>query len=356
METLLDDYHKQSLHVGRYIDRKVMIDTTSVQIIGVTLCGKTTLIKHYLSACKKGTFLYIDCRDLRIDDAELGKALGSFCASNGVEIVALDNYREGITLPSVAQLIISGEYRFAYLDLPILALSPLDYEEFLAYEPKYDSTVFNHYLQLGGYPIMHTLASEVRPLYLQQILQLRLGELELDILILIAKNSALKTSAFTLYERLKHQRRISKDMLYKTLTHLIEKRYVYELHKFGFERATKKLYLCDIALKQALSTQKHFGRLFENLVFLEMIKRGFGLYYAEGVDFYLPKQQRIVLCMPFGAQDVLFKRIEAIESFIAFSGVTSVEIVSVGSEGSLQHPLVRVEMMPFSEWAITLEE
>lgn len=356
MEALLDDYYKQSVHVSRFIDRKAMIETASVQIIGVTLSGKTALIKHYLSTCKKGSYLYIDCRDLRIDDAELGKLLGSFCDRYAIDVLALDNYRESIPLPTRKQLIVSGERPFETLHLPMLRLAPLDYEEFLAYEPKYDSTVFNHYLQLGGYPIMHTLPAESRALYLQQMLQLRLTPLELDILMLLAKNSALKTSAFTLYERLKHQRRVSKDMLYKTLAELIAKGYVFELSKFGLAHATKKLYLCDIALKQALSTQKHFGRLFEHLVFLEMLKRGIKLYYGEGVDFYLPNRRRIVLCMPFGTQDLLFKRIEAVESFIASNGVQSVHIVSVGSEGSLQHPLAEVEMIPFGEWAITLEE
>ncbi|MBN2896292.1 MAG: ATP-binding protein [Campylobacterales bacterium] len=356
MEALLDDYYKQSVHVSRFIDRKATIESGSLQIIGVALCGKTALIKHYLSTCKKGSYLYIDCRDLRIDDEQLSKLVGSFCARHDIDILALDNYRETITLPPHKQLIVSGERPFALPGLPLLRLVPLDYEEFLAYEPKYDSTVFNHYLQLGGYPIMHTLPAEARALYLQQILQLRLSPLELDILILLAKNSALKTSAFTLYERLRHQRRVSKDMLYKTLADLIAKRYVFELPKFGYLNATKKFYLCDIALKHALSTQKHFGRLFEHLVFLEILKRGITLYYGEGVDFYLPHQRRIVLCMPFGTEDLLFKRIETIEGFIAANGVDSVQIVSVGSEGSLQHPMVQVEMIPFGEWAITLEE
>ncbi len=356
METLLDDYYKQSLHVSRFIARKIELDAESLQLVGVAQSGKTTLIKQYLLGCKKSSYLYLDCRDLRIEDEALSRSLPEFCLENGIEILALDNYRPSIRPPGVRQLIVSGEYPFDALHVKRLRLTPLDYEEFLAYEPKFDSTVFNHFLQLGGYPVMHMLGSETRLLYLQQTLQSRLTPLELDIVTLVAKSSTLKLSAFSIFERLKIQRRISKDMLYKTLNDLLEKRYLYDVRKFAHERAVKKIYLCDIAIKNALSLQKHFGRLFENLVFLEMIKRNYELYYLDAVDFYLPRHRRIVLCMPFAAPDALFKRIESIESFIIEQGILHVEVVTVGSEGHLQHPFVSVEMLPFGEWAITQGE
>ena len=352
MESLLNNYYLQGLHVSKFIPRKISIDEKSIQLIGVAQSGKTILLKQYLLTCKKNSYLYIDCRDKRLDFTQLNHSLDEFCYSNGIEILVLDNYNDTIELPSLRQLIISSEKVFEDIALDILRINSLDYEEFLAYEPKYDSTALNHFLQLGGYPVMHFISNELRHLYLQEQLSIRLSDIEFDILKFIAKNAALKLSAFAIYERLKSERRISKDKLYQNLDALLSKRYIYQLEKYEHTRATKKLYLCDIAIKNALTTQKHFVRLFENLIFLEMMKRDFKLYYTEGIDFYLPEHQRIVLCMPFGVQDALFKKIESIEAFIIEHNVLHVEVVTVGSEGSLHHPFVKVAMMPFSEWAI----
>jgi len=156
-----------------------------------------------------------------------------------------------------------------------------------------------------------------------------------------------------MYERLKTTRKISKDKLYSNLEQLVEQGYLHQLAKYQHAKATKKLYLCDISIKNAFSTQKHFGRLFENMVYLEMLKKDFELYYDEEIDFYIPQQNRVILCMAFGNQEALFKKVEKIEAFVITHGVTKVEVVTMTNESSLQHPFVRVEMIPFSVWALT---
>jgi predicted AAA+ superfamily ATPase len=352
MESLLSDYYLQNLHVNKFIPRKVTLDEKSLQLIGVTQAGKSILLKQYLLTCKKNSYLYIDCRDRRLNFEKLNASLEIFCYAHEIKILVLDNYNKSIKLPIVEQIIISSEEIISTVELKPLFINPLDYEEFLAYEAKYDSTALNHFLQLGGYPVMYSMPSESRHIFLQEQLSMRLNDIEFDILSFIARNAALKLSAFAIYERLRNERRISKDKLYQNLDALLAKRYIYQVEKYEHIRAVKKLYLCDIAIKNALTTQKHFIRLFENLIFLEMIKRDFKLYYTEGVDFYLPKHQRIVLCMPFAVEDALFKKIESIEAFIIEHNVLHVEVVTVGSEGILHHPFVKVVMMPFSQWAI----
>ncbi|MEA1918787.1 MAG: ATP-binding protein, partial [Campylobacterota bacterium] len=167
MESLLNDYYLQSLHVSKFIPRKVLLHEDSFQLIGAALTGKTTLLKQYLLTCKKNSYLYLDCRDRRIDTNLLNNHLEVFCQEKSIEILVLDNYIPTIMLPHVKQLIIASELKQDNT-LDTVYLNPLDYEEFLAYEPKFDSTVLNHFLQLGGYPIMHSLASESRHLYLQE--------------------------------------------------------------------------------------------------------------------------------------------------------------------------------------------
>ncbi|MEA2111224.1 MAG: ATP-binding protein [Campylobacterota bacterium] len=352
MEILLDEYYKQNLHVNNYVERKVQLDEQSYEINGITRSGKTTLVKKYLLTCKKSTYIYIDCRDIRIDSNTMNGVLTRYCNQNGIEIVVLDNYNEHFNLPNVKQLLITTEKPLNNPYLPSIKLSTLDYEEFLAYEPKYDSTALNHFLQLGGLPAMHTINSEERHLYIQQALMRSLSQVEFEIVSFIAKSNSLKLSTFSMYEKLRSERKISKDMLYRSVDSLLKRDYLFQVPKYKHLRAVKKIYLCDIAFKNALTHQKNFRLLFENLIYLELHKRKREIFYDDNIDFYVPSQNRIILCMPFSNEDVLFKTVEKIEEFIITHGVTDVKVVTMSSEAQLHHPFVNVEMLPFSEWAI----
>ena len=353
MEILLEEFYKQDLHTPQYIERRYFLDENSYQVNGISQSGKTALIKHTLLGYKKSSYLYIDCNDLRIDVIQLNETLTRFCNQNDITAVALDNYKEAIALPKVKQLIIASVDHYDYTDLETIKLYPLDFEGFLAFEPRYDETALNHFFQLGGFPAMHRVPSEERIRHIQKNLQNALTEIGFDIMLLATNLISQKVSAYMLYERLKTTRKISKDMLYKNFENLVTQGYLHQLGKYNHPRAVKKLYLCDASVKNALSTQKHFGRLFESMVYLEMLKKEFTLFYDEEIDFYIPDQNRIVLCMPFGNQEALFKKIEKIEGFIISHGITKVEVVTMTNESRLQHPFVPVEMIPFSVWALT---
>lgn len=352
MEILLEEFYKTDLQIEKFVDRKVHIDSASYQIIGISKSGKTKLIKHYLLGLKKSSYLYIDCRDVRIDIAALNAILTSFCNKNRIDTLALDNYKEGIKIPNVSQLILSSDKRLELYHLELIELYPLDYEEFLAYEHKYDSTALNHFFQLGGFPIMHKIASDEKNLYIQEFLQTALDDMEFDILRLCAKMLSQKLSAFTLYERLKQSRKVSKDKLYRSYEALLEKKYIHQLEKFNHTKAIKKIYLCDSSLKGALSVEKNFAWLFENMVFLELLKSGVECYYDEKIDFYLPESSEIILCKPFVDERQLFKKLESIEAFIFTRSITKVTAVTMNKEGSISHPLSKVEMLPFDIWAL----
>ncbi|MCK9371628.1 MAG: ATP-binding protein [Sulfuricurvum sp.] len=351
MNTLLDEYYRYDLHNSGYIERKCTLSESSTSVIGVAQSGKTSLIKHYLLSHKKSTYLYLDCRDMRIDPKVFNTQLESFCRENKISILALDNYREDIHLFEMEQTIIATEYPIE-TPFELLELNLLDYEEFLAFEPKFDSTALNHFFQLGGFPAMHRVTAEERPLYLQKILMRALTDIELAIVIQASKMVTQKVSAFNLYERLKSERKISKDKLYHSLQMLLQKKYLYGLEKFNHPSAIQKLYLCDIAIKHALNLQKHFGRLFENLIFLELVKHRIRCYYDEGIDFYLPERRQIVLALPFANEHALFKKVEGLEGFIITNGVREVIAVTMNTESSLSHPIALIMMVPFSMWAL----
>ncbi|WP_321777356.1 ATP-binding protein [Sulfurimonas sp.] len=352
MEILLEEFYKTDINLEKFHDRKIFIGEKSYQINGITKSGKSILVKNYLLSLKKNSYLYIDCSDIRIQTDKLNSSLTSFCNKNRIDVLVLDNYIPSIKFVNVSQLIITSEIHYKFDMLKTLQLFPLDYEEFLAYEHKYDSSALNHFFQLGGFPIMHKIYSDERNIYLQKTLKYSLQEMEFDILCFCAKMMSQKVSAFTIYERLKHIRKISKDKLYKSFDTLHKKNYIHLLEKANHPKATKKVYLCDISLKSALSLDKHFGRLFENMIYLELLKSGVESFYEDGIDFYLPSNDEIILGMPFADERTLFKKMEAIEAFIFSYGIKKVTAVTMNREGSVNHPFSKVEMLPFDIWVL----
>ncbi|MEN4054047.1 MULTISPECIES: ATP-binding protein [Sulfurimonas] len=352
MEILLEEFYKTDLQLEKYHQRKVYIDDKSYQINGITQSGKTKLIKNYLLSLKKSSYLYINCVDIRIELEPFNAALADFCNANKIDVLAYDNYREGFIFPNVTQLLVASQKHYNIPFLKTLQLYPLDYEEFLAYEHKYDSSALKHFVQLGGFAAMHTISADERIYFLQNILQNSLDSVEFDIMRLCAKFLSQKLSAFTIYERLKQSRKISKDKLYKSFEALREKNYIHLLEKFAHAKATKKVYLCDTSLKAALSVEKNFGRLFENMIFLELFKASKKVYYEEGVDFYLPDNDEIILSKPFADERRLFKKLESIEAFIFSYGVRKITVVTMNKEGNIAHPLSQVDIIPFDIWAL----
>jgi len=352
MQILLEEFYKIDLYIDKYIDRKIYIDEKSYQINGIAQSGKTKLIKNHLLSKKKNSYLYVDCSDVRIDIDKFNTHMPKFCLDNKIDILVLDNYDERFKFANVSQLIISSQKHYNIDFLDTIRVYPLDYEEFLAYEHKYDSSALNHFFQLGGFAHMHKLHSDSRNLYIQKTLKYALDDMEFDILKFCAKMISQKVSAYTIYERLKNTRKISKDKLYKSYENLLSKRYIHQLEKFEHKKATKKLYLCDTSLKSALSTDKHFSRLFENMIYLELLKSNTQCFYDDGIDFYIPHANKVILCKPFADERMLFKKMESIEEFIFTHQIKIVIAITMNKESTISHPLSKVQMIPFDIWAL----
>jgi predicted AAA+ superfamily ATPase len=353
MEILLEELYKSDIHLDKFHFRKLFLEKSlSYQINGISQSGKTKLVKNYLLGFKKSSYMYIDCSDVRIDIEELNSNLFEFCNKNRINTLVLDNYTKKVKIINVPQLIICSEREYEMEFLTTIKLFPLDYEEFLAYEHKYDSTALNHFFQLGGFPSMHKINSDERNMYIQKTLKYALEPMEFDILIFCAKMMAQKLSPYSIYERLKQSRKISKDKLYKSYENLSSKNYIHHLQKINHPKATKKIYLCDTSLRLALTIDKHFGRRFENMIYLELLKSNTKCFYDDGIDFYLSEKDEVILGMPFADERTLFKKMEAIEAFIFTYQIKKVSAITMNTEGSVSHPLSHVEMIPFDIWAL----
>jgi len=199
---------------------------------------------------------------------------------------------------------------------------------------------------------MHKIYADDRSIFLQKTLKNALNDIEFNILHYCAKSLSQKVSAFTIYERLKQTQKISKDKLYKSFTSLQEKNYIHTLEKFNYPKAIKKIYLCDISIKNALSIEKNFSKLFENMIYLELLKSNIQCFYDDDIDFYIPLKNEIILCRPFTDERQIFKILENIEAFIFTHSIEKVTAITMNNEGTISHPLSQVEILPFDIWAL----
>lgn len=354
MKQYLENQYLQKIYLSNsYIDRKCQLDKISYSIKGITKVGKTMLVKNYLLTLHKKEYLYIDCSDIRINLGSFSQELVLFCKDKSISTLVLDNYNEQITLPNVEQLIIISS-RYYHLDhLTPLELFPLDYEEFLAYEGRFDSAALNHYFKLGGLPLLQNITSDVHNTSLQQALQLHLNTIELSILILCTKLFTTKLSVFNIYEKLKKEQKISKDKLYLNFQSLVESSYIFLLKKFEHPKATHKIYLSDISFQASLSLQKNFSKVFENSVYIHLQHRYKDIYYYDGVDFYVPAQSTLYFALAFIDERTFFKKLEGIEAFIFQYRIEKIICVTLNNEANLAHPFSQVDMVPFATWALS---
>jgi uncharacterized protein len=292
--------------------------------------------------------------DYRIDRDALKEHLDAFCKLKKITTVAIDRYDNSFELPAVAQIIISTSVELPLENFETVHLFPLDFEEFLALDNRYETleNALSHFIAIGGFPQLINVASANRHRYLQDLLKLSLNELELELLSFVSKQLGHKLSIFHIFDRFKKSRKLSKDHFYKTFYKLIDERWLLWLEKYQHPKAAKKLYLVDFALKGALTFSKNFSQIFETLVFLELKKVNKEVFYDEDIEFYIPKEDRVVITLPFATEKSLFSLMEKIEGWLIAYGVQMMEVVTMNSEAQLNHPFIKVEMIPFTRWAL----
>jgi len=346
----LEYYFEKKIKKFPFIERKVKIkNNKNILLTGVKRCGKTFLIKDYLY--DKKNYLYIDFEDIRIDKDSINKNLQKFIDKNSVEIVALDNYDKSIIIPKANQIILSSLDNIDLDNFEKIRLSPLDFEEYIAFDKSVDvKIVFNNFLKNGTLPEISQINEYKKEERFFEILRLTFLNDELKIFKEIANFQGHKGSAYHIFTKLKSKIKISKDRFYKIFEELRSKGYFYTLEKFGHPNASKKIYLYDFAIKNYLSFTKEFPKIFENLTFLELREKK--LYYIEPIGFYLPEDKKVILPIPFGNEVRIQNQIEKVLKRNRLD-IEKIEVITVGSSFKYEIDNIYCEISPFYEWALS---
>ncbi len=339
------------------IDRKFQIKDKKLIIFAPKQSGVTSLLYLHLSSRKKGTFLYIDFNDLRIDRKNIKDNLNRFLKYHRITLLILDNFDFSFKVPVCEEVILTSNFE-KYLDgYTTKKFYPLDFEEFIAFEKRHTSIeqIFNIFTNTGTYPKI-SLSSDINKTILvqQTISNILRNDKELEIFKKISQFQSKKISKFEIFKELKTDLKLSKDIFYKIISYFQDTNLLIFLEKFNQPKATKKIFLIDFTLKNALSFQKDFIKKFDNIVFLELYKKMSDIYYTEEINFYLPKENTAILCIPFLPVNLLKNKIVKRKKHFKKLGVKKVDIISIGNEAQFSDNNISYQVIPFWNWANSL--
>lgn len=310
------------------------IDTPLVKILaGVRRCGKSTilaLMANELKArgIKEENIITRKYNEMEIDDGFTAKdmysELKTAITGKGRCYLFLDELQEIDGWEKAVNSLLEGEdvdiyvtgsnsklmsseistyLTGRYVSIPVYTLS---FKEYLMFKSKPESEAiqaFDEYLQYGGFPIVgisnfttDSAYQVVEGIYAAVITRdiskrhkIRNKELFDRVVRFIIENVGVTFSANSIVKFLKNEHRtISVETIYNYLTWLEQAFIIYPCRRYDLQgkavlKTQEKYYLSDISFKYSIQgfDRKMISAMLENIVFLEMKRRGYEVYIGK---------------------------------------------------------------------------
>lgn len=271
-------------------------------------------------------------------------------------------------------------------------LFPLSFEEFL-HTDKVDAqkpeksyqdirVAFQKYWERGGFPEV-SLEREDPSAYLSllfhsvvfkdiiQRFRLRNSQAVVAYLYLLIQEFGSRFSASSLHESLPEPRLSITSML-KYLDMAKHAYLFFELEPFFASprkrmKANRKLYVIDHALASAQnrSISEKLGAILENIVFLELVRRGYtpneNLFYLQTpkgyeVDFLLRDQtgncRLIQVCYELSSQKTKERELRALGDAAQMTGATDLYIITRSTQEKIDYKGLLIQVLPADLWLL----
>lgn len=353
---ILEECYEINFPKVNFLERKKRISEAKTLVYGASKTGKSYLIYDFLSNFKSNEYLYIDFEDLRNSNIkeDLYK-IQEFIDKNNIKVLVLENIKELFSLPSCEYIIISSQKPLKLPQFSSLELKALDFEEYLLFDNKHQNITqsFNSFLKYGNLPELVNIEENKKINRIQEIIKLlSKNNVDYEILKILIENIDEKKSIFQLFNFLKRKIKISKDRFYEVCKDLEEEKIIYFIAKYNQEKSLKKIYSYNHSFLSALSYKKKFKNEFTNMIFLELSDEK-EIFYLDNVDFYIKNKKLFVIAIPFFNSILnasILKKI--IKSAIELK-VEKIQIVSISNRESIKNTSIRIEVLPFYEWALS---
>lgn len=347
---MLEYFYQNLPQNEHFVPRKCMLDDSPlVNLFGARGVGKSALALDYLSQFDKKNLLYIDCEDPALLFARL-PMLEPFIAKKEIKIVVLDHYNDNIALPKTEQLIIVTHEPLQLSDIHHVALAPLDFEEFLAFENSTQTSAsFSHYLKIGSLP-RFAASHKATAFETKEFLKSRFSSEEIRLLGFLSLFATKQISINQIYTRCKEHFKISKDWLYKTIERLHKEGVVHLIEDYQ-PSASKKLIFYDNAITKYLNQNLTFMMLFEQAVVLELLRKDEEIcsFYNLG---YLYTDGDLTILAPFDSEETVWAKCQKSISKFKQAEIQDAKIITVANSYEYIIDGIRFEALPFYEWAL----
>lgn len=336
---------EQNVIRSLYLDKlKKIKDLDVIKVItGVRRCGKSTLLKQfrdwlYTQRVTKDQIIEINLEDLAFESLEDYHKLNEYVISNLPkdkkaylfidEIQNTEHFEKAINslylnknidiyITGSNSRILSGELSTRlsgrYIELPVL---PLSLQEFSQLMNQPAEEVWPRYRLEGGFPYLAFIPEKPERLdYLEGIYNTVLVKDIVERKKITNLNLFSRVTAYLMDNignpvsvanitnyLISSRENTTRPTIQKYLDGLKESFIFYEVKRFDIKgkellKHNSKYYLSDIGFRQLLTrdTRRDIGHILENLVFLELIRRGYkvstGVINKAEVDFVVEKDQ-----------------------------------------------------------------
>lgn len=339
-----------TIYRKQYMDKLISLkDKNIIKVLtGIRRCGKSTILnqfKNYLieNGVKNKNIISINFEDNNnnnlLDGEILHKYIMEHTDSNTKNYIFLDEIQNVVGFEKCIDSLLLREYLDIYITgsnshmlsselatfltgryIQIHVL-PLSFQEYLSYYGETDELKkYNDYITYGGFPYLINLEGNNEKLeYLDSVYNTVLVKDVVsrkkinDILILeslcrflfdnIGSYISTKKISDTLAS---YGRKNSVHTIEEYLNALVESYILYKVNRYDIKgkqllKTQEKYYLSDIGLRTYLlgkSFDKNLGHILENIIFLELKRRGYKIYIGKNdlteVDFVVETNDELV--------------------------------------------------------------
>lgn len=351
LKTIIKDFHTRGLPEHKDRDLKLPLDSGKiVTIFGPRRAGKTYLMYQLISEIPDRTnVIYINFEDERLElsakdlqliiDAYLElypdkKESELYFFFDEIQMVKnwerfvrriYDTISKRIFLTGSSAKLLSKEIATSLRGRTIgYELLPLSFAEYLRFSNITDihstkgkaktTTALKEYMSKGGFPEIVNAPDEIRKKTLSNYFEVMLfrdiieryqltNTLPLKLFVKrLLGNISKEFTVNKLFNNLKSEGiKISKDSLYNYMDYCTDSYILIPVNNYsesGDKQIIKKIYSIDTGLSAQFSftLSKDYGRLFENIILLELKRRGKEIYYfkdKDECDFIIREKERI---------------------------------------------------------------
>jgi len=394
---------RKDVGIPREVDLERYLGTSHIIVVsGIRRCGKSTLLRQFGE--RIGKLLYVNLDDERLFGFDLGDfehlMLVFHKMHPGVRVLLIDEIQnvahwerfvrrihdEGykvILTGSNAQLLsaeLGTRLTGRYLQIELFPFSFREYLDLRSIKPEKVTTEkkaeilnhFDYYLEKGGFPeFLKTGDDEqLRRTYEELLfgdIVARYGIRDVKMFRQMARFLFSNFSKDASYHSLKNALGIKSAMSVRSYVQYMEEAYlIFKLCNYSRSlkkqyAGTKKFYVADNGMRNAVSLRfsGDWGRMLENLVFLELKRRGRSCYFwkeKEECDFLIEEKGQLVAAIQCSCKVSEENRKREISGLVAAMDRWEIEsgsIITYTQEGEIQVPGSRtVHLIPAWKWLI----